>query len=202
MELLIGIVILLFSAILHEFMHGFVAYKLGDPTAKHAGRLTLNPIPHIDPIMSILVPAILILGHSPIFFAAAKPVPINPFNFRDGRKDIALTALAGPLTNFCVAAIAALVYHVFSSTILGDFLFTVVSFNLMLAVFNLIPVPPLDGSKVFSLLLPERTAYQYMAIGEMGIFIVLALLWIPIGGFRLGEGLDTLIFALMKLFGL
>lgn len=202
MDLILGIVILVFSAILHEIMHGFVAYKLGDPTAKYAGRLTLNPIPHIDPIMSVLVPAILVLSGTPVVFAAAKPVPVNPLNLRDGRKDLALVALAGPLTNFCLAAIAALLFKLLAGTIVGEFLFLVVVYNLMLTIFNLIPVPPLDGSKFFSLFLPEKIAYQYMGIGQMGLFILLFLLWFPIGGFQLGDVIDKLLISILHLFGI
>src|SRR3990167_10321411 len=107
MEFLIPIVILVASAILHEIMHGVVADKLGDPTARVMGRLTLNPIPHLDPIMSVLLPALLVITQSPILFGAAKPVPVNPIHFKDPKKDMALTALAGPLTNLMLAVLAA-----------------------------------------------------------------------------------------------
>ncbi|KKS70660.1 MAG: Peptidase M50, partial [Candidatus Daviesbacteria bacterium GW2011_GWA2_42_7] len=105
MEFLIPIVILVASAILHEIMHGVVADRLGDPTARIMGRLTLNPIPHLDPIMSILLPTLLVLSGSPIIFGAAKPVPVNPIHFRDPKKDMALTALSGPLTNIALALV-------------------------------------------------------------------------------------------------
>src|SRR3989304_9867520 len=107
MEFLIPLVILVFSAMLHEVMHGVVADRLGDPTAKVMGRLTLNPIPHLDPIMSLLLPALLVLSGSPVIFGAAKPVPVNPIHFRDPKKDMALTALAGPLTNVFLAVFTA-----------------------------------------------------------------------------------------------
>ena len=107
MELVIGLVILILSAILHEVMHGFTAFKLGDPTAKILGRLTLNPLPHIDPVMSVIIPALLVFSGSPIIFGAAKPVPINPIHFKDPKKDMALVALAGPLTNLFLAIISA-----------------------------------------------------------------------------------------------
>src|SRR3989344_8872988 len=108
MEFLIPLVIILiFSAVLHELMHGVVADKLGDPTARVMGRLTLNPIPHLDPVMSVLLPALLVITQSPILFGAAKPVPVNPIHFKDPKKDMALTALAGPLTNILVAVAAA-----------------------------------------------------------------------------------------------
>jgi len=103
------LVILIFSAIFHEVAHGIVADRLGDPTARLLGRLTLNPIPHIDPIMSILLPLMLIFSGSPVIFGAAKPVPVDPFNLRDGRRDMALVALAGPLTNVGIAILGAVV---------------------------------------------------------------------------------------------
>src|SRR3989338_6250732 len=109
MSALITIVILIFSAILHEIAHGFVAERLGDPTARLAGRLTLNPRKHIDPLMSIALPLILLLSGSPIIIGAAKPVPVDTFNLRDGRKDLALVSLAGPLTNVVLAILASLV---------------------------------------------------------------------------------------------
>src|SRR3712207_3910105 len=112
LALVISIIILVYSSILHEIAHGFVAYRLGDPTAKLLGRLTLNPIKHIDPFMSIILPLILLLT-SPIIFGGAKPVPIDPFNLKEGRKDIALSALAGPLTNIILAIVGALLIHIF-----------------------------------------------------------------------------------------
>lgn len=202
MEMIYGIIILVFSAILHEYMHGFVAEKLGDPTARIAGRLTLNPIPHIDPIMSIILPLIMFIGSGGQFvFAAAKPVPVNPLNLRDGRKDLALVALAGPLTNLCLAGIGALLFHVLGETILGPFLFMIIFYNLLLTIFNLIPIPPLDGSKFFSLILPERIAYQYLSISPFGFFILLFLLYFPIGGFRLGNIINQLIVSSMRALG-
>ncbi len=191
----ITILILVYSAILHEIAHGFVAYRLGDPTAKLLGRLTLDPRPHIDPIMSIALPLILILSGSPVIFGAAKPVPVDGFNLRDGRKDIAIVSLAGPATNFLIAAIGALLIKLLIflplepniSAILNWFLLIVVRLNLLLGIFNLIPIPPLDGSKVFSLILPEKEAAAYLSIGSIGIFILFFLLLFPIGGFSLGS---------------
>ena len=200
MELLIGIVILVFSAILHEIAHGYVADKLGDPTARIAGRLTLNPIPHIDPIMSIAVPLLLILSHSPIVFGAAKPVPVNPLMLHEGRKDIALVALAGPLTNLFLALVAALAIKLIGP-MLPDLIpvFTIIVFyNLALGFLNLLPVPPLDGSKFFSIILPEKTAQQYFAIAPFGIFILfLLLLATPVGNY-----LNLLIMNSLRLLGL
>lgn len=184
--LLIAVVILVFSAILHEIAHGWVAEKLGDPTARIAGRLTLNPIPHIDPIMSIAVPILLIFSGSPLIFGAAKPVPVNPLMLREGRKDIALVALAGPLTNLIIALIAAILLRLVGSASpdIYSVLKLVIQFNLALGFLNLIPVPPLDGSKFFSIVMPERVAQQYFALAPFGIFILfLLLLATPLGAF-------------------
>ncbi len=191
----ISIIILVYSSIFHEIAHGFVAYRLGDPTAKLLGRLTLNPIPHIDPFMSVLFPLILIFSGSPIIFGGAKPVPIDPFNLKEGRKDIALTALAGPLTNIILAIVAGLLIHVFypqmplglvaGSGFVGLILYHTLTLNFLLAIFNLIPIPPLDGSKVFALILPKKDAAAYLSLESMGIFIVFFLLFFPIGPFSL-----------------
>ncbi|HCS78194.1 TPA: site-2 protease family protein [Patescibacteria group bacterium] len=199
------LVILIFSAIFHEVAHGIVADRLGDPTARLLGRLTLNPIPHIDPIMSILLPLMLIFSGSPVIFGAAKPVPVDPFNLRDGRRDMALVALAGPLTNVGIAILGAIVLHLFAGaldTFFYFFILQVVRLNLLLAIFNLIPIPPLDGSKVFSLILSEQQAGAYLSLGNMGIFILFALLLIPIGGFSLGQIIFNLLEFSMHLLGL
>ncbi len=206
----VTIIILVYSAILHEIAHGFVAYRLGDPTAKLLGRLTLDPRPHIDPIMSIALPLILILSGSPVIFGAAKPVPVDGFNLRDGRKDIAIVSLAGPATNFLIAGITALAIKLLIilpldpniAAILSWLLLTIVRINLLLGIFNLIPIPPLDGSKVFALLLPERQAATYLSIGSIGIFILFFLLMFPIGGFSLGELIFNLLNFSEKLLGI
>lgn len=164
---IILIVILLFSAILHEIAHGFVADRLGDPTARLMGRLSLNPRKHIDPFMSILLPLMLIVSGSPVIFGAAKPVPVDPFNLKEGRKDLALVSISGPLTNVIIAIIGATIVKLilyFSvnpginpiTPFLTSFFYSVVQINLLLAIFNMLPIPPLDGSKVFALLLPEK----------------------------------------------
>jgi len=220
MDLILGLVsliILVYSAILHEIAHGFVAERLGDPTAKLMGRLTLNPKNHIDPFMSILVPLLLILSGSPVIFGAAKPVPIDPFNFREPKKDIALVSLAGPATNFIIAIIAAVLLKalVFATPYFGasplltsivipvyTFLILVVRLNLLLAIFNLIPLPPLDGSKIFALVLPDKEAAVYLSIGTIGIFIIFFLLMFPIGGFSLGSLISNLLSFSEHLLGL
>lgn len=202
----ITIVILVFSAILHEVAHGYVADRLGDPTARLLGRLTLNPIPHIDPLMSIVLPLLLLISGSPILFGAAKPVPVDPFNLRDGRRDMALVALAGPITNFLIAAIAALVLKFggpfITSPLIEGIIFSIVQLNLLLGIFNLIPIPPLDGSKVFSLFLPEDSAKTYLSLGTYGMFIIFFLLLFPIGGFSLGSVIGNLLDFSLSLLGL
>lgn len=199
MELIIGLIILLFSAILHEVAHGYVADRLGDPTARLSGRLTLNPQSHIDPFMSIFLPLLLIFSGSPVIFGAAKPIPIDPFNLKEGRKDIALVALSGPLTNIILAVAASFILRIISSpfalsilplllsSILYFLLSIVITYNLLLAIFNLLPIPPLDGSKIFALLLPEKEATVYLALSSIGIFILFFLLLFPIGGFSLSN---------------
>ncbi len=188
MEIIIGLTILVFSAILHEIAHGYVADRFGDPTARLMGRLTLDPRPHIDPFMTILLPLILMLSGSPVIFGGAKPVPVDPFNLKEGRKDVALVALAGPLTNLLIAIVAAILLRFLSDIAIAQWLLrTILQFNLLLAIFNLLPIPPLDGSKVFSLLLPEEQANKYLSLGQFGMFILLFLLMFPIGGFSLGS---------------
>lgn len=206
----ISIIVLIYSAILHEIAHGYVAERLGDPTARLLGRLTLNPKNHIDPFMSIALPLILILSGSPVVFGAAKPVPVDTFNLRDGRKDIALVSLAGPATNILIAIVCALliklleVYSIFGGFQPYVFWFLLISvrLNLLLAIFNLIPIPPLDGSKVFALILPEKEANTYLSIGSMGMFILFFLLLFPIGGFSLGGLISNLLEFSQRLLGL
>ncbi|OHB18891.1 MAG: hypothetical protein A2854_03505 [Parcubacteria group bacterium RIFCSPHIGHO2_01_FULL_56_18] len=182
------IIVIMFSAIIHEVMHGVAADRLGDPTARYAGRLTLNPIPHLDPFGSILLPLMLSLSGSPIFFGWAKPVPYNPYNLQaNPRWGEAIVAIAGPLSNFALALIAALVIraNILPLEIAGA-VFLVVVVNVMLGIFNLIPIPPLDGSKVLSALLPQgiRRGYDdwraklefnpFLGFGLIVIFILLA----------------------------
>ncbi|MFH1187012.1 MAG: site-2 protease family protein [Candidatus Levyibacteriota bacterium] len=202
------VIVLVFSAILHEIAHGYVAERLGDPTARLLGRLTLNPKNHIDPIMSIMLPLLLIFSGSPVIFGAAKPVPVDPFNLRDGRKDLALVSLAGPLTNILIAIITsfilklAFMFPIGIASILIPFLLVIVQINLLLAIFNLLPIPPLDGSKIFALLLPEKEANAYLSLGSIGFMILFFLLIMPIGGFSLGQLIFGLLIFSQKLLGL
>lgn len=202
---IISLIILVFSAIFHEVAHGLIADRLGDPTARLLGRLTLNPIPHIDPMMSIVLPLLLILTGSPVIFGAAKPVPVDQFNLRDGRRDMALVSLAGPLTNFLIAIAAALLLKTAGPLLgapLASIVFIVVRLNLLLGIFNLLPIPPLDGSKVFSLFLPEDTARSYLSVGSIGFLILFFLLLFPIGGFSLGSFISSILDFSFHLLGL
>ncbi len=155
------IVVLVFSVVIHEVSHGFMAEKLGDPTARLAGRLTLNPLKHLDPVGSVLLPLILAILPGGIIFGWAKPVPYNPFNLKNPEKGAALIAAAGPLSNFGIAISLSVVYRLLglagSETlfILRDFVVIIVLINVVLAVFNLIPIPPLDGAKVALAFLPD-----------------------------------------------
>jgi Zn-dependent protease len=188
--------ILLFSVVIHEIAHGFVALLLGDPTAKEMGRLTLNPIPHIDMVGSILVPLSSLLLAGSVFIAWAKPVPVNPMNFSRYRRDDVLVTIAGPLSNIlvamlCTLAVIGLGHAGGAITALGlpladaalefslKMFYGGVYLNIVLAVFNLIPVPPLDGSHVLASLLPERLAARYRSIGFLGIFVILFLMRVP-----------------------
>ncbi|MDE2071214.1 MAG: site-2 protease family protein [Patescibacteria group bacterium] len=150
-DALFGLVVLIFSVVLHEVAHGYMANWLGDPTARLQGRLTLNPLVHVDPLGSVLLPAILLFTHSPILIGYAKPVPYNPYNL-PGRYDEAFVAAAGPMTNIGLAVIFGLVIRMapaLDPTLQAAF-GGIVLINILLACFNLIPVPPLDGSKVLS----------------------------------------------------
>ncbi len=169
---------LLIAITFHEVAHGWVAYRLGDPTAKNHGRLTLNPIPHIDPIGALM----LLLFR----FGWAKPVPVNPMYFRgDRRRGMLMVALAGPVTNFILAfLVAALVSVVLNympitgfSIFLLNFLLMLLIYNVFLGMFNLLPVPPLDGSKILSNLLPIRFSPIFAQLEQYGFFILILLIF-------------------------
>lgn len=204
--IIFSLIVLLFSAILHEIAHGYVADRLGDPTARLSGRLKLNPLKHIDPYMSIILPLILLISSGGTFaFGGAKPVPVDPFNLKDGRKDLAIVSLAGPLTNILIAVFTAITIHLFnlnsSINTLYLILRIIMDLNIWLAVFNLLPIPPLDGSKIFAAILPEKEASTYLAIGEFGTFILLFLLFFPIGPFSLQSLLSQIHNTVLSLLG-
>ncbi len=176
---IVFIVLLIISVIFHEVAHGYAAYLLGDPTAKLQGRLTFNPLPHIDLFGSILLPAFLVLSGSSILFGWAKPVPYNPYNLkRGGRFAEAIVALAGPLANIFIALFAATLFHV--GLVYQNIAYLLVYMNLFLAILNLIPIPPLDGSKILPALLPSSLRYsaerQFHAMERGGVLSMIAVL--------------------------
>lgn len=181
MDLIIfQIVALVFSAIIHEYMHGWAAYQLGDSTAKDAGRLTLNPIPHIDPLGSIALPAILVFSGVGIVFGWAKPVPYNPYNLKDQKYGDAKVAIAGPAANLLTAVFFGMIlrFAPISSPEFATFLAIIVQINLLLMIFNLVPLPPLDGSKVIMPFLPHNLQVQYAKLEQYGMFLVILFIWI------------------------
>lgn len=168
----------LIAVILHEISHGAVAYALGDRTARDAGRLTLNPIPHIDPIGTVLLPALLILSNAPFLFGYAKPVPVNFRQLHWPKAGMVLVAAAGPLTNLVLAAISAFLLHMVGGEegLMTRILVISVGMNVVLAVFNMIPIPPLDGGRVMTGLLPMPLARLYARLEPFGMIIIIALL--------------------------
>lgn len=178
--------VIIISAIFHEYAHGWMAFRLGDPTAKNAGRLTLNPLPHIDPVGTVLTPLFFML-FAGIFIGWAKPVPYNPNFLSDKKYGELKVGIAGVATNFFIALALGLFLRFFSNfafSIFGpaflDFLGLVIYINLFLALFNLMPFPPLDGSKIFANLFPRQFRY-FMELGSLGIVaaIILAFLILP-----------------------
>lgn len=193
--LLLTLPVLIFSIVVHEVAHGWVALKQGDQTALMLGRLTFNPVPHIDPIGSLLVPGLLALSGTGFILGWAKPVPVNPRNFRNYKKGDILVSLAGVTANLILAFVFALLLVAvlwlqrampaqgdWWEPMLSMFQYGVI-INLVLLVFNLVPIPPLDGSHVFYYLLPPELGARYRALGMYGMFIVLGFLML--GGFAL-----------------
>ena len=171
-----GVVIVLMSLTVHEVAHGFAAYKLGDPTAKNQGRLSLNPIKHLDPIGALLL---FIFG-----FGWAKPVPVNPYYFNgDRRKGMMVVSFAGPASNLILAFILIAIYAIghfgtlqYAYSVTGLILYKAFTLNIYLALFNLIPIPPLDGSKILAGVLPQAAAYKFLTTVEQYGFLILMLL--------------------------
>ncbi len=161
------IFILIISVIIHEMAHGYAANWLGDPTARLQGRLSANPLVHLDPMMSVILPGILLVTGSPILFGAAKPVPYNPYNFTNQKWGEAIVAFAGPLANFAIAGIFAVLIRLSEVLSLSEsfitLAFSVIMLNIFLAFFNLVPIPPLDGSKILPRLLPYPLRMKYEA---------------------------------------
>ncbi len=185
LEYIFLIIILIFSIVIHEVSHGAMANYLGDPTAKYAGRLTLNPLKHLDPIGSVILPLFLILmAHfmgGGIIFGWAKPVPINPYNFRDQKYGSAKVALAGPGANLAAALVFGLSLRFFPAlatfpglTLMFSY---IVYINILLAVFNLLPIPPLDGSHILFTFLPHRFQNIQIFLSQFGIFILLFIIF-------------------------
>ena len=183
--LLIYIIPLLFAITLHEAAHGWVASKLGDHTARMMGRVTLAPTKHIDPIGTIAIPLVLLLSSSGFIFGWAKPVPINFNALRNGKNGMIWVALAGPGANIVMAICWLFVMIIainMNITVLIEMGRVGILVNCVLAVFNLLPIPPLDGSRVISALLPNRLAYQYNQLEQYGLYILLGLMFL--GGFN------------------
>jgi Zn-dependent protease len=188
---------ILIASTIHEYAHGLAAFKLGDPTAKAAGRLTLNPLPHIDPIGALC----MVLFR----FGWSKPVPINEYNFEKREVGTAITALAGPISNILVTSLLALINYIFSpdlNSLLGSFLLTFTIINLALAFFNLLPVPPLDGHKIVRAILPKRLRYYWERLEKFSI-ILLVILIVPItsSGSLAGVYISTMITESLVLLG-
>jgi len=195
-EAILTIPALMIAVILHEVAHGWVAYKMGDPTAKLAGRITLNPIPHIDPLGTIILPGLFILINSPILFGWAKPVPINPLNFRDLRRGTFLVSIAGVATNILLAILFGFIYRVITNMLyhtdasishslllpLAIFCAKSVLINLILALFNIIPIPPLDGSRALMSFLSLKYWETFYRMEMYGFLIISILLFTGVLG--------------------
>ena len=212
-ESIISYIVLLLAISIHECSHAWSANRLGDPTAKNLGRITLNPIAHIDLIGTVLIPIFIIITGSGILFGWAKPVPVNPYNLRNPRKDNLWVSFAGPLSNLFLAILSALIYRViffwlgnsfFSSEWvfflkpLTLFILFSTQLNVILAIFNLIPIFPLDGSGVLMGLLPYETARAYEKTRPYGFLILILLLYTGI----LGSIIGPLYSLIIKLLGI
>ncbi len=184
--LIFYLIILLLSVIIHEVSHGFVAYQLGDSTAKDMGRLTLNPLKHLDFFGSFLMPLFLYyVSQGQFIFGYAKPVPFNPYNLKNFKRDSGLIALSGPVSNILVAIIFGLFIKIF--VLLGflnypliDFLRIIIFVNVMLAIFNLVPIPPLDGSKILFAVLPARFSRAQNFLEQYGFLFLLLFIFFGI----------------------
>lgn len=173
-----SLIVLLFSVIIHELAHGYVAFSLGDPTAKYAGRLTLNPLKHLDPLGSVILPLLLLFataGQGPIF-GWAKPVPINPYNFKDQKWGTIKVAISGPATNFGIAIFFGLLIRIVNlpqTVPFIELLGIITIYNFLWGIFNLVPIPPLDGSWILFRFLPQRFDKVKMFLQQYGLFILI-----------------------------
>jgi Zn-dependent protease len=177
---LLYLIIALISALtLHELAHALMSDYLGDTTARRQGRISLNPLAHIDPVMTVLLPLILIVLKSPVVFGAARPVPFNPWAVRYGKWGVALVAAAGPVTNFIIAIFFALWLHLFPVALgILPLFISIITINISFAIFNLIPIPPLDGSRILYAIAPRPLRDAMDRIEQHGLIIVFALLFI------------------------
>ncbi|MDB5637377.1 MAG: hypothetical protein JWP51_2285 [Bradyrhizobium sp.] len=183
----------------HEAAHGFVAHRLGDNTAFERGRVSFNPLKHIDPFGTVVLPAILLMSHSPFLFGYAKPVPVNFGALRNPRIDMVWVALAGPATNIALALVAAAAFHVVgylppnAAQWIADNLRNAVVINVILAIFNMLPIPPLDGGRVAVGLLPRPLAAPLARLEPFGMLILIGILIIlPLAGSQFGLNLDVI----------
>ena len=174
--LVIGFLVLLLSLTVHEAAHAWTAMRLGDDTARRLGRVSLNPIVHIDPIGTLLLPLIAMASGSGMIFGWAKPTPVNVRNLGHPRRDNVLVTIAGPVSNLVLALIAAVIYHQLPSGLGSIIAFEAMSLNVLLAVFNMLPIPPLDGGQVLLGLLPPQTALKFRAIQPYGFLILMGLI--------------------------
>jgi Zn-dependent protease len=196
-----GFLVLIFSIVIHEFSHGWMADQLGDPTARYMGRLTLNPIPHIDLMGSILLPLFLYLTNAGFIIGWAKPVPYNPYNLKDQKKGPALVALAGPLSNLLIA----IIFGILARALLAQgglayanaimFFDMIILYNVLLAVFNLVPLPPLDGSKILEYLLPSSLGGVMRTLERNYMLFLFAFI---LFGYQLIEPIVVLLYVIIS----